>query len=142
MRLSPDVVAVHVVTGENGEEDAPEPREHWAREVESPARAAGLHPPHLEVLDSPYRLLFQPLLDYLQRLKTEQPGERWLAVIVPELYQTRWYESFLHNDRAKGLREAILALKDPHVVVINVPWYLDDHHKSDALLSGKGRSSK
>lgn len=140
MRLSPDVLAVHVATGENGEEEVPDPQAHWAREVEAPARAAGLNPPRLEVLDSPYRLLFQPLLDYIQRLKTEQPGDRWLAVIVPELYQTRWYESFLHNDRARGLREAILAMKDPQVVVINVPWYLDDHHKSNTLLGSGSRT--
>ena len=137
MRLSPDVVAVRVTTGQEedkAETDDPHPR--WQTDVEEPARAAGLNPPRLEVLDSPYRLLLQPLLEYIQRLKSEQAAGRWLAVIVPELYQTRWYESFLHNDRAKGLRAAILALKDPGIVVINVPWYLDEQRRNVALLEG------
>ena len=138
MRLSPDVVAVHVLTGESPVHFAAnDPRPLWPREVEDPARAAGLNPPRLDVLDSPYRLLFQPLLDYVQRLKGEQPPERWLAVIVPELYQTRWYESLLHNDRARALREALLALRDPRVAVINVPWYLDEQRPMTGLLGAR-----
>ena len=135
MRLSPDVVAVHVVTGEpHVHFAAQDPRPRWQHEVGDPARAAGLNPPRLDVLDSPYRLLFQPLLDYVQRLKSEQPPERWIAVIVPELYQTRWYESLLHNDRARALREALLALRDARVAVINVPWYLDEQRPITGLL--------
>ena len=135
MRLSPDVIAVHVDTGEEHVQVAThDPRPLWQREVGEPARAAGLNPPRLDVLDSPYRLLFQPLLDYVQRLKSEQPPERWLAIIVPELYQTRWYESLLHNDRAKALRAALLALRDPRVAVINVPWYLDEQRPITGLL--------
>ena len=137
MRLSPDVVAVHVLTGESPVHFAAnDPRPLWQREVGDPARAAGLNPPRLDVLDSPYRLLFQPLVDYVQRLKSEQPSERWIAVIVPELYQTRWYESLLHNDRARALREALLALRDPRVAVINVPWYLDEQRPLTGLLGG------
>ena len=66
------------------------------------------------------------MTDYLHRRKTERAGDRWRAGVVPELHGMRWYESFLHNDRARSLRAAVLALRDPHIVVIRMPWHLDD----------------
>ncbi len=139
MRLSRDVVAVHVLTGEEDDADteAVDPYPRWAQDVEEPARSVGLNPPRLEVLESPYRLLFQPLIGRLQGLKGEQEAGRWLAVIIPELYQTHWYESFLHNDRSRALRAAILALRDPQIVVISVPWYLEEPPERHPVL---GRS--
>ncbi len=73
----------------------------------------------------------------MKQLRTEQAPERWLAVVVPELFQTHWYEGFLHNDRSEALRAAVLALKDPRVVVISVPWYLEDRDSKGGLLHGK-----
>jgi hypothetical protein len=46
-----------------------------------------------------------------------------IAVIIPELVETRWYEWMLHNHEATALKANLLLLGDPHVVVINVPWY-------------------
>ena len=135
LRLSPDVVAVHVVTGENDEAaGSVDPHARWETDVVAPARAAGLRPPSLETVESPYRLLLRPLTDHLQRLKEERAGDRWLAVIVPELQVTRWYEGLLHNDRARSLRAAVLALRDPRIVVIRVPWHLEA--PADAALLG------
>jgi hypothetical protein len=47
-----------------------------------------------------------------------------LAVIVPELVGTRWYDYYLHNQRTTALKAALLLRGDQRVAVINVPWYL------------------
>jgi amino acid transporter len=120
LKLSPDVYAVHVAAHE---EEAAGLRQEWAHCVEEPARRAGLPPPRLEILPSPYRRLLTPLLDYIARLRTEYP-DRQIAVIIPELAETHWYQYLLHNQRAAGLKAALLLRGDQRVVVINVPWYL------------------
>ena len=40
--------------------------------------------------------------------------------------ETRWYQYLLHNQRATGLKAALLLRGDSRVVVINVPWYLGE----------------
>ncbi|HZT42774.1 MAG TPA: amino acid permease, partial [Chthonomonadaceae bacterium] len=121
LRLSPDVIAVHVALQP---EEAEKPlRALWAREVEAPARQAGLNPPQLVVLPSPYRRLFTPLLDYVDQVLTENPN-RIVAVVIPELAETHWYEYLLHNQRATVLKVLLYLRGHQRVVVINVPWYL------------------
>lgn len=129
MRLSPDVVAVYVKLpdangkDEEGEKKARELQRQWAEQVDKPARAAGLPPPHLEVLSSPYRKVSGPLTTYLNQLKEQYP-DRLVAVIIPELVETHWWEWLLHNHRATALKANLLLLGDPRIVVINVPWYM------------------
>lgn len=122
LRLSPDVVALHVGTEEAAEAAL---REQWAEYVEQPLRGEGLPLPHLVFLPSPYRHLIAPLLRYLRRLEREYPG-RQLAVIIPELVETRWYQYLLHNQTAAVLKAALLLCGDRRMVVINVPWYLGE----------------
>ena len=124
-QISAEVVAVHVLTNDGlTKPEAGDPRPIWQEEIEEPARLAGVAPPRLEVIDSPYRLLFHPLLDFIKELKSRQPAGRLMAVVVPELAQVRWYEACLHNYRASGLRHALLTLKDPRIIVVSMPWYL------------------
>src|SRR5579862_3717775 len=67
MRLSPDVIAVHVTLEE---EDAPEElKALWAQYVVEPLKKIGDPPPRLEILPSPYRRLFTPLFNYIAQLK-------------------------------------------------------------------------
>ena len=122
MRISPDVVAVHVKL-EGDEKTAAALRALWPSEVEQPAQAAGFSKPRLEVLDSPYRRLFRPLWACIARLQAEQPDDRRIAVIIPELIPMHWYEYVLHNHRAEQLKAALLFKGDQRIVVINVPWY-------------------
>ena len=129
LRLSPDVFAVYVKLpdangrDEEGEKKAQELREQWAEQVDKPAQAAGLPAPHLEVLSSPYRKVSGPLTTYLKQLKGQYP-DRLIAVIIPELVETRWWDWLLHNHRATALKANLLLLGDPRIIVINVPWYV------------------
>ena len=130
IRLSPEVFAVYVklpdVNGEDeeGEKKAQDLQAQWAEQVEKPAQAAGVPVPHLEILSSPYRKLTGPLSQYLRQLRLQYP-DRIIAVIIPELIETRWWEWLLHNHRATALKANLLLLGDPRIVVINVPWYVE-----------------
>ena len=97
--------------------------ETWRKHIEEPARAAGYSKPHLEVIHSPYRTLFQPILDYIKSVQAKEP-ERLIAVIIPQLIQPRWWEYLLHNQVATALKAMLLLNGNDRVVVINTPWFL------------------
>jgi amino acid transporter len=121
LELSHDITAVHVTS----HSDNKRLRKRWCEVVEEPAREAGYEPPRLEIIHSPYRQLFQPLLDFVERVKQEKP-DRLVAVIVPEVVQPRWWEYLLHNHRAMGLKAALFLKGDQRTIVINTPWYIRD----------------
>lgn len=79
--------------------------------------------PRLVVLSSPYRLFYEPLRAHIMGLRTQAPDD-FVTVIVPEMVQRQWYDSLLHNHRALRLKYELLFEGDPHIVVLNVPWYL------------------
>jgi len=120
--ISPDVIAIHISTDEAAARDL---QASWSEFVMQPIRCAGLNEPHLMVLLSPYRRLFHPMMDYIHQLKAAYPG-RTIAVMIPELVASHWYQYLLHNQRATGLKAALLLRGGPRVTVINVPWYLTD----------------
>jgi amino acid transporter len=120
LQLSPDIYVVQIQAGERGEDDLDR---RWRDYVELPAKRAGLPVPHLVEVSSPYRHVFNPLLDYIQGVKAQHP-DRQIAVLVPELVARRWYHHLLHNKRAAMLKALLLVRGDDDIVVINVPWYL------------------
>jgi len=121
LTLSPDIYAVHVRSSESLDDLST----RWGRLVEAPTTRAGLPVPQLTVIDSPYRRTLQPILDYVLHVRDQHP-ERQIAVLIPELVESRWYHYFLHNHRAQGLKALLLFKGGQRVMVINVPWYLSD----------------
>ncbi|MBV9507993.1 MAG: APC family permease [Acidobacteriia bacterium] len=118
LSLSPEVIAVHVDSGEEQNSLASE----WPRLVEEPARQAGLQAPKLEVVQSPYRYVIGPLLEFLLNVE-QQYKDRQIAVLLPSLVERHWYHSFLHNQRAELLTALLLFRGDQRIMIINVPWY-------------------
>ena len=119
LTLSPDVIAVHVDADE-----APGSLAHvWRACVEEPARQAGLPKPELVVLQSPYRFVLTPILDYVLELE-RQHADRQIAVVVPNLVERRWYQRFLHNQHGELLTALLMLNGDQRIVIVNVPWYL------------------
>jgi hypothetical protein len=124
--ISKEVQAVHVRDGEPEDHPAADSlSEHWEERVAQPARAAGFAPPVLVPLPSPYREFFGPLLAYVRRVAAANPG-RYVAVLVPERIERRWYHFLLHSHRATFLKGLLLLRGGPQVVVISTPWYLRD----------------
>jgi hypothetical protein len=76
----------------------------------------------LDVLDSPYRSLMEPLLEYIERLQAERPND-YVTVVLPEFVPARWWQHLLHNQRALLIKGALLF--QPRVVVTSVPFHLE-----------------
>jgi hypothetical protein len=93
--------------------------------VREPASKEKLPAPKLIIIYSPFRRLYQPLIEVVTDLRKAHP-ERDIAVIIPELIGTKWYHYVLHNQTA-AVMVAYLRLRGfRKVVVINVPWYLSE----------------
>jgi amino acid transporter len=118
--LSHEVRALHI---DAGEETSNAFCKDWALYAEAPAREAGLPPPELVVVTSPYRKVLVPIVDYVLQTQREFP-DREIAVVVPELVVRRWYQNALHDKRATALKALLLVRGCQHIVVVNVPWYL------------------
>ncbi len=133
LQMSPDVYAVHVIAleGPDSDEDATL-RAKWNRDVELPAKAAGLAPPRLLVLRAEYRRMHEPLLVLLRELEEEFP-DRTIAILIPELIKTTWWQYLLHTQRARRLRSRLLRYGGSRLVVINIPWYLDEPNLDEVI---------
>jgi hypothetical protein len=123
--LSHEIHAVHVTSAANEPNDETRQRfrDDWERYALQPARGAGLPPAELVILDSPFRRILQPILDYVQSVERENPG-RQIAVVLSELVEHHWYHYFLHNQRAELLKTWLLLRGDERIVIVNIPWYL------------------
>jgi len=78
----------------------------------------------LVVLDSPYRLLLEPLLDYIKKLaRLRQPNES-ITVVVPQFVPARWWHQLLHAQTAVLLRLALV--NHPGIVITSVPYQVAD----------------
>jgi amino acid transporter len=117
--LSKDIRFIHVECGEATDRL----RERYAELVEAPARAAGLPVPELVVLESPFRFVVRPILDYSLDLERNNP-DRAIAVLIPELVESRWYYFLLHNNRSQVLKALLLFGGCQRIAVINIPWHL------------------
>jgi amino acid transporter len=97
----------------------------WGEQVEEPVRRAGYPAPRLVRMTSSYREVFGPLVQYVREL-TESNPRRYVAVVVPEVVQRRWYHFLLHSQRPALLKAYLFLRGGPQVVVINTPWYVED----------------
>jgi amino acid transporter len=75
----------------------------------------------LKVVESPYREITKPVLDYVRRVRTHNPRDV-VTVYIPEYVVGRWWEQLLHNQSALRLKGRLLF--QPGVMVTSVPWQL------------------
>jgi len=109
--LSDDVTAVHVSTDAGEAERVRQKWETWGEGV------------RLVILDSPYRLLLEPLLSYVQEVsRHRQPGET-ITIVVPQFVPNRWWGNLLHTQTALWLRMALMFR--PGIVITDVPYQLE-----------------
>ncbi|TXK39502.1 APC family permease [Nonomuraea sp. C10] len=109
-----------ITVGVEGE-DARRLREDWERR--------GIQVP-LKMLDSPYREITQPILDYVKSVRRRSPRDV-VTVFIPEYVVGHWWEHLLHNQSAFRLKARLLF--KPGVMVTSVPWQLH----SSTRLSGR-----
>jgi len=107
--LSSDVRSVYVNTDAAATEHL---KSDWAR--------VGQNVP-LVVLESPYRSLMEPLLEYIEQIHTTTP-EDYVTVVLPEFVPAKWWHHLFHNQRALLIKGALLF--KPNTVVTSVPFHL------------------
>lgn len=110
--LSDDVTGVHIVIEPDEAEKTRKKWETWGDGV------------RLVMLDSPYRLFIEPLLEYIADLaEKRQPGET-ITVVVPEFVSDNRLTDALHTNTANILRSQ---LRTQHgIVITNVPYHVHE----------------
>jgi hypothetical protein len=78
-------------------------------------------PVPLAVVDSPYREITRPILNYVASVRRDSPRDV-VTVFIPEYVVGRWWENLLHNQSALRLKSRLLF--EPGVMVTSVPWQL------------------
>lgn len=76
----------------------------------------------LKVLDSPYREIARPVVEYVRSIRRTSPRDV-VTVYIPEYVVGHWWEHLLHNNMAQRLKTRLLFT--PGVMVTSVPWQLE-----------------
>jgi amino acid transporter len=118
--LSQNIHVLHIQEEQSDRDFSSE----WRLDVQPSIDRTGLWGPKLVILKSPYRKVITPILNYIWKLEGENP-ENVIAVLVPELVESRWYYSFLHNRRAAILKTVLLLKGRNRILIVNVPWNLE-----------------
>jgi hypothetical protein len=141
LMLSDDIRAIHVHTGDDQdiEDKDDELTPIWQHMVVEPLQAAKLPIPKLIIVRSPFRYIVQPLVECILKIEAENP-HRQIAVMVPELVVSRWWQNLLHNQRAQVLKLLLLVKGSQRVLVINIPWYLNKPESSVGALKRSARA--
>ena len=106
--LSDDVTVVHVSLDPAETEKV---RKKWKKWGEGT---------RLVILDSPYRLFIEPLLEYIKDIdESGQPNET-ITIVVPQFIPSKRWHYALHMRTADVLRQELLS--KPGVVVTDIPY--------------------
>ncbi len=109
--LSDDLTAVHVSIDAAETEKLKRKWEMWGDGV------------RLEVLESPYRTLLEPLLAYITEIASVRQGDEMLTIVVPEFVARHWWNNLLHTQTATWLRLALLF--KPGIIITDVPYQVE-----------------
>jgi amino acid transporter len=109
--LSDDITAVHVSIDPAEAEAVRQKWEVWGGGV------------RLVILESPYRLLLEPLLQYIAEIAAQRQSTETITIVVPQFVPGRWWHNFLHNQTAIMLRLALLFRRG--IVITDVPFHVE-----------------
>jgi hypothetical protein len=106
--LSDDITAVFVSVDPDGAERVQRKWGLWGNGA------------RLVVLESPYRLLLEPLLDYIKKIAALRQPNETLTIVVPQFVPRKWWHHILHEQTAVLLRLALVSYSG--IVITNVPY--------------------
>lgn len=113
--ISAHVIAVHVAIDEDDIMRVRAAWNEWRHNLRKDEKT------ELVIIQSPYRALSRPLLDYIDTVHELYP-DYTLTVLLPEFVVAHWWEYILHNQTALQLKASLLFR--PGIVVTNVPQHL------------------
>jgi amino acid transporter len=109
--LSNDITAVYVSIDPVEAESIRKKWEIWGEGV------------RLVILESPYRLLLEPLLAYIGEITAKRQSKEIITIVVPQFVPRLWWHNLLHTQTATWLRLALLF--KPGIVITDVPYQVD-----------------
>ncbi len=109
--LSDDVTAVHVSIDPAEAERIQQRWDWWGKGT------------RLVILDSPYRLMIEPLLEYIEEISRQRQPNEVITIVVPQFVPKSWWANALHAQTATWLRFALLGR--PGIVVTDVPYQVE-----------------
>ncbi len=110
--VSDDVTVVHVATDPADEEKIRAKWERWGDGI------------RLHVIQSPYRLLVEPLLEYIQSVAAQRQSNEVLTIVVPEFVPSKRWHNLLHMQTALLLRFGLLGLRN--IIITEVPYHIGE----------------
>jgi amino acid transporter len=108
--ISPNVTAITVDLESTATARLQQQWQEWAPDIP------------LVILDSPYRSIMHPVLQYIDRMEKQRDGD-YMTIILPEFVPARWWQHLLHNQTALLLKTAILFRRGK--VAISIPYHLE-----------------
>jgi hypothetical protein len=109
--LSDDVTAVHVASDPAEAERIKQKWDSWGEGT------------RLVVLESPYRLMVEPLIGYIKKIASQRQRAEVLTIVIPHFVPAKWWHNFLHMQTATMLRFALLAERG--IVITEVPYHVE-----------------
>ena len=83
-------------------------------------------PVPLDVVESPYRSISAPLIDFIKQVDAFEPHRGLAVVVLPAIIPARWWQNALHNQTALFLRAGLRRSGSSRQqrVIIEVPYLL------------------
>jgi amino acid transporter len=106
--LSDDITAVHVSIDPLETEKVSQKWETWGEGV------------RLVILDSPYRLFVEPLLEYIEEIAANRQPDETITIVVPQFIPSKHWHKLLHTNTANLLRSELLS--KPGIIITDVPY--------------------
>ncbi len=109
--LSDDITAVHISIDPREAEKVQQKWEVWGDGY------------RLVVLNSPYRLFIEPLLEYIARLEAITEPNDIITIVVPQFVPKNSWTNFLHSRTSETLRKVLLNRDE--IVIVEVPYVVE-----------------
>ena len=77
----------------------------------------------LVILESPYRLFLEPLLQYIDAIASQRQPNETITIVVPQFVSKRWLYNVLHTQTAMMLRLVLLFKRG--IVITDVPYQVE-----------------
>jgi amino acid transporter len=109
--LSDDITAVYVAIDPVETEKVIKKWQYWGDGV------------RLQIIDSPYRRLIEPLKGYINHMASMTSPNQMLTVVVPQFIPEHSIYNILHMNTAELLRKSLIQRQD--IVIMEIPYHLD-----------------
>jgi hypothetical protein len=113
--LSDDVTAVHISIDPSETEKVQKKWKTWGDGT------------RLVILDSPFRLFVEPLLEYIEEITDHRQPNETITIVVPQFMPSKRWHNALHMRTADVLRQELLSKHG--VVVTDVPYHAHKQEK-------------